>query len=175
MLSTPVSALSYDLIAPSGVLTRGQEVQFIINIDSQGATLTTAEVGLSYENQYLEYISTTPGDALDSITATETTANTLLLSGANGTGFSGAGVFAYVTFKIIATAPGTSELCALFVPETTPTPGPTSAPIPTELPKTGTIENMRFGMIAGSALLLTSIIGFVLLKNSRSAFKNKKH
>ncbi|MEO6508727.1 MAG: cohesin domain-containing protein [Patescibacteria group bacterium] len=175
---TPVSALSYDLIAPSGTLNRGDEVQFIINIDSDGTTVKTATVGMTYESQYIQFVSATPGDAMDSVTSTPGATGTLMLTGINNAGLNGSGVYAYVTFKIIATAAGTTELCALFNPTITPTPAPvtTTAPVvPTALPVTGSASDMRFGTILGSAVLLLSLTSLTLLKRSRSTYSPKKH
>src|SRR6185295_11760111 len=74
-------ALSYDLIPPSGELIRDQNVQFIIDIDTEGTSVTTAQVGLTYDTQYLQYVSTTPGDAMNSISATPNGTNALILNG----------------------------------------------------------------------------------------------
>ncbi len=135
-----VFALSYSLIPPSGSLKQGQEVQFIITIDTGSSTVTTGSVGLSYETQYLQYITTTAGDAMNSVTVTQPSSNQLILNGTNSGGFSGQGDFAFVKFKIIADAPGSTELCALFIPTPSPTtppgttPNPTSPPNPTNPP-----------------------------------------
>ncbi len=50
-------AATFDLIAPSGTLTRGQDVVFTINLDSQGASITSIQTGLTYDTQYLQYKS----------------------------------------------------------------------------------------------------------------------
>lgn len=175
LYSIPVHAVSYDLIAPSGTLTRGQDVQFIVNIDSESTAVSNATIGMTYESQYLQYVSTTPGDAMTSVTVTPSGTGTLLLSGANTSGFNGAGVFAYVTFKIVAEAPGTAELCALFAPSSTPAPVPTTPPAaPTALPVTGTVENTQLVTVLGAVLLLSSIASLTILKRARSSYSPKK-
>jgi len=174
------SAVSYDLIAPEGTLTRGQEVQFIIDIDSQASTLSTAQVGMTYQSQFVQFISATPGDAMVSVTAVPVDASTVMLTGSNSSGFNGTGVFAYVTFKIIADAPGSTELCALFSPSTTPSPVPTVAGVtptvvPTQLPVTGTVQNTQFVTILGTAILLSSLASLSLLRRTKSSYVRKKH
>ena len=175
--ATPVSAVAYDLIAPSGTLTRGQDVQFIINIDSEGTNLTNTQIGMSYETEYLQYVSTTPGDSMTSITAIPSGTNNIIITGSNPDGFNGSGVFAYVTFKIIAAAPGSTELCALFAPTTTPTPSPvpTSPPVVTELPKAGILGSAPMLAATGTALLLTSAASFYILRKPRTTYPYKKH
>ena len=128
-----VNAIIYDLIAPQGTLRRGDQVQFTIYIDTEGATLTTGEIGMNYEIQYLEYISITPGPAMISVVATSQGAGSFLITGTNTSGFNGNDAFAYVNFKLIADAPGSSQLCVLWAPPTSPTP--TSPPFST--PTTG--------------------------------------
>lgn len=128
----PVYAAKYALIPPSGELTRGQEIQFIVTIDTQGKNLTSASVGVTYQTQYLQYISTSPGDAMGVITINQQGSGKFIINGSEPSGFSGQGDFAFITFKIIADAPGETELCALFAPTETPTPTtPGSSPAPT--------------------------------------------
>jgi hypothetical protein len=169
-------AVSYDLIAPSGTLTRGQDVQFAVNIDSESSTVSDTTIGMTYESQYLQYVSATPGDAMTSVTATATDENTLLLTGSNTSGFNGSGTFAYVTFKIIAEAPGTAELCALFSPSTTPAPVPTTPPVvPTALPVTGSVNNTQLATVIGTFLLVSSIASLAMLKRAKSSYSPKKN
>ena len=127
-----VNAIIYDLIAPQGTLRRGDQVQFTIYIDTEGTTVTTGEIGMNYETQYLEYISVTPGPAMTSVVATPQGTGSFLITGTNTSGFNGNDVFAYVNFKLIADAPGSSQLCVLWAPSTSPTPTPkTGALTPT--------------------------------------------
>ena len=166
--ASPVFAdLDFGLIPPSGTLTRGQDVTFIVNLDTQGAKVTSTQIGMTYDPQYLEYISTTPGDAMTTIDAVPSE-NNLIISGSNSEGFTGSGVYAYVTFKIIATTAGSTEICQLYNVTTTPTPAPTSAPVPTELPKSGIGGNTQMLAITGTILLLSSAASFLILKRSKS-------
>ena len=128
-----VNAITYDLFAPQGQLRRGQTVQFTININTEGSTITTGEIGSSYETPYLEYVGITPGAAMTSVVATPQGTGSFLITGTNTAGFNGNDVFAYLDFKIIADSPGSSQLCVLWAPETTPTPSnppinPTAGP-----------------------------------------------
>jgi LPXTG-motif cell wall-anchored protein len=157
-------AVAYDLIAPTDTLTRGQNVQFIVNIDTQGTSVTEQTIGMTFDTQYLQYVSTTPGDAMTAVSVTPGSGQ-LLLNGSNSTGFNGQGAFAYVTFKLIAQAAGSTELCALFQPSGTPAPttAPT-APVPTELPKTGNEANTLPVGILGGVLILGSAGTYLALQ-----------
>lgn len=155
-------ATQFDLIAPSGTLTRGQAVQFTVNVDTQGSSLSTAEIGMTYDTQYLQYVSAVPGDAMTSVSVSQPSAGKLVLDATNSSGYTGSGSFAVVTFNLIAQAPGSTELCALYQ-VTSPTAAPTSttsasSPQPTSLPKTG--ENGSGNMIGIlGALLVAATIG----------------
>jgi len=158
-----VEAAKYDLIAPSGQLSRGQNVQFTINIDTEGKTLTTAKIGMTYQTGPLQYVSTTPGDTFSTVSAETQEGGKIIFTASNPSGFSGKGTFAVVTFKIIATAPGSAELCVLFNPET-PTPPPQV--IPTSLPQTGSVNQTSGGMFLGITLLVLAT-GALVFYNSK--------
>ncbi len=165
-------ALAYDLIPPSGPLERGQDVQFIIDLDTEGNTFTNSSVGMTYDTQYLQYKSATQGDALTALSVSQEGTGQLLLTGTNSAGFNGTGTFAYVTFTLIATAPGSTELCVLTVPSITPTPIATIPPVnPTQLPKTGSVVSGNRSAAIG-AILLASSIGLYLWYN-RSRYDSK--
>lgn len=164
--SSRVFAVKYTLIPPTGDLVRGQTVRFSINVDTQGATIQTGVIGMTYDTQYLEYVSTTPGNAMNSVSASQLGGGKILFSGENTTGFSGTGVFAYVDLKIIAQAPGSTELCVLWAPSPTPTtispttpPGatsaPTSPPAATNLPTSGETKKTAVATSIG--------VGFIIL------------
>jgi LPXTG-motif cell wall-anchored protein len=171
-LFSKVHAVTYDLVAPEGPLRRGNEAQFTIYIDTEDSTVTTGEIGMTYDTAVLEYVSTSPGSAMSSVSKTDTATGKFLLTGTS-VGFKGNDVFAYVTFKIIADKPGSTEICALWAPTASPssTPAPTSPPgtpnptnpLPTALPKTGTTEKGNsIGLIGG--LLFMAGASFILLK-----------
>ncbi|NCO88916.1 hypothetical protein GW881_03295, partial [Candidatus Roizmanbacteria bacterium] len=67
----PAFAIKYDLIPPSGELTRGQQIQFTINIDSEGTSIATTQIGMTYETTVLEYVSTVPGDAMGTVSVSQ--------------------------------------------------------------------------------------------------------
>jgi len=164
LIPLPTYAVRFDLIAPQppeGGFVRGQTVQFTINIDTQGETINSTQIGMTYDTQYLEYVSTNPGDAMTSVSTNNLGEGKLLFDGENQSGFSGQGTFAYVSFKIIAQAPGETELCVLWNPETQPTspPQPTSPLQPTSPPPTsgevkGVYTNSFFGLIFISMFLI---------------------
>jgi hypothetical protein len=157
-------AIKFDLIAPQppeGGFVRGQTVQFTINIDTQGETVNSTQIGMTYDTRYLEYVSTTPGNAMTSVSTNNLGDGKLIFSGENQSGFSGQGTFAYVNFKIIAQAPGETELCVLWNPQNSPTPSPypTSLSQPTSPPPTsgevkGVYTNSFLGLIFISFFLL---------------------
>lgn len=180
----PVYAAKYALIPPADELTRGQEVQFTVTIDTQGKNLTSAAVGITYQTQYLQYISTTPGDAMGAITVSQQGSGKFIINGSEPSGFSGQGDFAFITFKIIADAPGETELCALFAPQTTPvpttpgsSPAPTSeleeetpivtnAPAPTRLPASGSTDATNTALVFALGLLGVFIGMRLIIKRS---------
>lgn len=180
LMSTPFSVLatSFDLIAPSGQLARGQEVKFTININTDGKSLSSTAIGMTYETQYLEYISTAPGNTFTTVSTDVQNGGKLVITGSSATPYSGSGVFAYVTFKIIATSSGSTQLCTLYNPATpTSTPGPSSAPVssptpgqnipaPTSLPKTGETKSASQGIILASFFFVVAGIGFFVFKKT---------
>lgn len=154
-----IYALNFDLVAPSGELQRGQEVKFTINIDTEEKSYSSTQIGMTYETQYLEYVSVSPGDAFTTVSTTPAGDGKIIITGSSSSPYSGSGVFAYVTFKIIAAGPGSTQLCALFNPEITPT----SPPNPTALPTTGVVANIS-QIILGSVFLALASAGFIIFK-----------
>ena len=162
-----VLATTFDLIAPSGELVRGQEIKFTINIDTEGRSLSSISVGMKHETQYLEYVSTLPGDSFTTVSADVQDGGKLLITGSSTTPYSGSGTYAYVTYKLIATGPGSTELCALYNPETpTATPALTSSPVPTSLPKSGETKSVSQGIILAAFFLITAAGGFFVFKKT---------
>lgn len=163
-------ALTYGLIPPSGELTVGQNADFTISIDTEGQNLTTATVGMTYQTGFMQYVQTTKGNTLDQVSAQETTPGTIIFTGTKSSGFTGAGDFAKVTFKITATSQ-TNEVCALFIPQSSPAPQPTSppgpqptsppaptqGPVPTALPQTGSSQNNSILFVIGLGII--SVVG----------------
>lgn len=173
-IPSSVLATTFDLIAPSGQLTRGQEVKFTINIDTEGKSLSSTSIGMTHETQYLEYVSVSPGDTFTTVSASVQDGGKLIINGSSASPYSGAGTYAYVTFKLIATAPGSTQLCALFNPSSpTATPAPTSPPgsnptspppVPTSLPKTGSSESVTKGAALASLFIIIAAGSFFVFK-----------
>lgn len=177
-LTKDALALTFDLIAPSGQLQSGQDVVFTINIDTEGKSYSSTQIGMTYETQYLEYVSVAVGNTFTTVSADPQTGGKIVISGSSASGYSGSGAYAYVTFKIIAAAPGSTQLCALYNPEVTPTlapnaptstpvPGaPTSPPsLPTALPTSGDINGVGRGFTLGLVFLVLAGGGFFVFKN----------
>lgn len=163
-------ALTFDLVAPSGELTRGQDVKFTININTEGKSMSSTSIGMTYVTQYLEYVSVAPGNSFTTVSADVQGDGKLILTASSTAPYSGSGVFAYVTFKLVATGAGSTQICALYNPETptsTPVPaGPTSPPAPTALPKTGEGSSTVQGIVLASLFLTAAGIGLFVFKKT---------
>lgn len=169
------AAIDFELFPPEGALSRGQEIQFVITVNTNGASITTAQIGLTYKTVDLQYLSTTPGSAFSSVSVSQLGGGKLLFTKSDTVPFSGSGDFAYVNFKIIAEKPGSSDLCVLWAPSPTPStpstatpvPGqPTAVPtaIPTRLPTSGSTDQTdRMGMF-GMLLLISALAFFAIPK-----------
>ena len=164
LLPTKTFALTFDLIPPSGQLERGQEIKFTINIDTEGKSYTSTQIGMTYDTQYLEYVSISPGDTFTTVSSQPQDGGKMIIIGSSTNGYSGSGVFAYVTFKIIAASAGSTQLCTLFNPDTTPTIAPTSPPKPTVLPTSGETNGAIKSFLIGTVFLALAGSGFLIFK-----------
>jgi hypothetical protein len=164
LLPTKAFALTFDLIPPSGQLKQGQEIKFTINIDTEGKSYASTQIGMTYDTQALEYVSVSPGDTFATISSQPQDGGKMIITGSSTNGYSGSGVFAYVTFKIIATSPGSTQLCALFNPDATPTIAPTSPPKPTALPTSGETNGAIKSFLMGTVFLALAGSGFLIFK-----------
>lgn len=171
--TSSVNALTYDLIAPDGELVRGQDVKFTVNVNTEGNSLSSASIGMTYETQYLEYVSVAPGDSFTTVSADVQAGGKLILTASSTSPYSGSGVFAYVTFKLIATGAGSTQICALFNPDTPPTVAPTtppnqptSPPAPTALPKTGESSSTVQGAVLASIFFMAAGISLFVFKKT---------
>ena len=127
LLAKPALAIKFSLIAPTGTLKRGDTARFTVQIDTQGETVYSTEIGANYQSQYIEFKQALPTDDFPTINVKRLSDSSLLISGSNPSGFNGQGIFTYLEFQIIADAPGSAQLCSLFAP--TPTSGyPTTPP-----------------------------------------------
>jgi hypothetical protein len=173
--SRSAMAIAFDLVAPSGTLTRGQEVQFTVNIDTQGSTVTTTQAGITYDTQYLQYSSTVPGETMNSVTVTDLGDGKILLNATNTSGFSGTGVLARVNFLLIAQSAGETSLCTLWAPTPTPTTTTTTTTsttnVPTQLPVSGTMTKTYLGLGLGAFFLLAAAGNLYL--NHKFFYKQK--
>lgn len=171
-----VLAVAYDLIPPSGPLQRGQDVDFIIDLDSGGTPFYSGTVGLQYDTQYLQYRTAVQGDILDSLVVTQQDNSTLVLTGTNTAGYNGLGTFATITFTLIATAPGSTQLCTLIEVPTSPTPipsspvNPTLRPSPTQLPQSGSATAGTATAVAGILFLIGSFAMYTWLNRKKHAW-----
>ena len=159
-------AVTFDLLAPSGQLSRGQDAVFTVNIDTEGHSLTSTQIGMTYDPSVLKYVSTSPGNTLTTVSADPQDGGKIVISGSSTSGYSGSGSFAVVTFNIIAQSSGSTQLCALYNPTNpTTTPNPLS-PVPTALPVTGSFVESSRGIISGLAMIAIAIVSFILFKKA---------
>ncbi len=169
-------AVKFDLIAPTGTLSRGGNATFTVTVDTQGSSLTETQVGMTYDNTVLKYTSITPDNTFSNVSATQQSDGTLLLNGTNGTAFSGSGNFADVTFSIIAQSAGSTQLCTLFAPSPTTiaptTVGTTTTPAPTALPKTGSTDEADKTTTLGFLFIGATVLLFLV---SKILFKQPVH
>lgn len=170
-------ATKFDLIPPSGTLTRGQNITFTINIDTEGASVTSIQSGLTFDSTLLQYVSVTPGAAMGSVVADTTTYGTgkVLLTGTNASGYNGTGVFATVVFTIIAESSGSTEICSLWLPTPTVTPGPTAIaatapPQPTALPTTGSEDSKNTAVAIAVSFIAAAGGVFYLSQKQKYSF-----
>ena len=123
---------------------------------------------MTYDTNYLEYINTLPGDTFNTITTDNLGDGKIVFYGNSSTGFSGSGKFTDVTFKLIAQAPGSTELCVLWNPSTQPTAAsqPTAAPRTTNAAPVSGLNNYsnKLNLIAAGFITLST--GLLLLNNS---------
>ena len=158
-------ALTFDLIAPSGELIRGQETKFTINIDTEGRSFTSTQIGMTYDVNFLEYVSTSPGSTFTTVAADPQDGGKIIITGSSTSGYTGSGSFAFVTFRIIAQSPGSTQLCALYNPTNpTPTSLPPGVPTPTSLPRSGSFTESGRGIISGLVMIIIAITGLVVFK-----------
>lgn len=157
-------AVTYDLLAPSGQLVRGQDVNFTINIDTEGHSFSSTQIGMTYDTAILEYVSVSPGSTFTTVAADLQENGRIIITGSSTSGYSGSGSFAVVTFNIIAQSSGSTQLCTLFNPST-PTPT-TAAPAPTNLPKSGSFAESGRGIISGLVMVAIAVISLILFKKA---------
>lgn len=146
------AAPSYSLVAPSTGITRGQNVQFTIRIDTAGESVTNTTAGLRYDTKYLKYVGVQAGEAATSVTGTESTTGEIILNGTSNN-FSGEGAYAHVTFTIVADAPGGTQICSVFTPSNSPSSNASTTSTqsrPSTLPQSGAAETTLLAMIAAT-------------------------
>ena len=180
VFSKNIFATTYDLYLPEGPYNRGDEFQLTISVDTEGGSIESAEIGATYDTEFLEFLTVTPGDTFSTITATPLGGGELIISASNSSGFSGQGTFAYINFKIIASAPGATEICTLWEPSpttqpttppgqptiqpTTPPGQPTTAPQPTP----GNEKPLVYMAIGGLLFVLTASGAFTFLNSKKN-------
>lgn len=170
----PILATTFDLYASTPPpYNRGQEITFTINIDTEGASLTNAAIGMTYDTQYLELVNTLPGQTFPTITTDNLGGGKLVFYGQSSTGFSGQGKFVDVVFKLIAQAPGSTELCVLWNPETTPTPKSEITPTKSEINPTSQPKPPVSG--EGKTTLTLSTVGGIITTAALFSLMHRRH
>lgn len=161
IFSSKVNATTFDLyVSTQPPYNRGQEITFTININTEGATLNNTSIGMTYDTQYLQYLNTIPAGSFETVTTDNLGDGKLVFYGSSTNGFSGQGKFVDVVFKLIAQAPGSTELCVLWNPQQNPTP--TTAPQPTSLPRSGNNNPFKKAGIMGAVFIFLTTNLFLL-------------
>lgn len=164
--------MTFDIQAPTGTLTRNQDYDFTVTVDTQGQPLTTTMADVTYDSTVLQLVSVANGNFFTNISYTQPDSTRVRLTGTNTAAKSGAGTFAVVKFKIIAASPGSTTLCTVSPVEPTPTLAPTvpvptsppvtSAPIPTTIPKAGALT-WQMGSLIALGLITLGVVGMMIL------------
>lgn len=129
----PIKALavSFFLTEPEPPFSQDQEIEYTININTQGETLTSIEAEMIFDTDYLEYISTTAGAIFPNVSADEIESGILQISATvnpGDPGVTGTGTFAVVRYRLTGSPQDDVELCAVTVVTPTPSPSPTTPP-----------------------------------------------
>lgn len=179
----PESVLAVELSveAPQETLQIGQVFDFIVNIDTEGESITKQEFYIVYEDEYLELQSggVYAGDFFENVQYSPVEAGKIYVVATNSTPKSGTGTVAIVKFKIIAEAPGSAVLCAVLpitptptiqpttpqntpLPTSTPVPGTTVYPTPTALPQSGSVQQvLMYSFIAFGFILIAGALRMI--------------
>lgn len=168
--------IRFTLQAPTKELTRGQTVTFLINVDTQGASLSSTAIAADYETQYLQFEQAMPGNTFSVIKSSPLSEGLVLIEGSSDPAFSGQGVFAYLNFKLIAQAPGETELCVLsnpastaitLTPATAISPPTPTAIVTTNLPKTGSAKTGNIAKFFGITFITVALTALTLKRLNR--------
>jgi len=164
-IAVSVNAIDISTEAPQEQLVRGQVFDWKVNIDTQGESITKQEFYFTYETQYLELQGTLySGGFFDNVSYSQVESGKLYVVGESSTAKSGSGVVAVAKMKIIASAPGTSQLCAVLPITPTPTGQPTATPAPTSPYATSTPRPTVLPTSGGGGQLLSfAFFGLIFL------------
>lgn len=181
-----VSATRFTIVAPTGTLQSGTQVPFTINIDTEGTTLTTTQTDVQLNPTYIQFQGVTPAALFPTLAVSNPSADTVRIAGTVETGTSGVngtGTFATMIARMTATSSGTTTLASIvslptltLTPTTPITPTtviyPTNTPVVntpppiSELPRTGTTENITMGIGIGIIFVLSGLSLTKLLTRS---------
>lgn len=150
-----VLAIYISTEAPQEVLVRGQVFDWKINIDTQGESIKKQEFYFTYEKEYVEFQSLLAGDFFDNVSYSKVEEGKLYVIGESSAPKSGSGLVAIAKMKIIASAPGASQLCAVVPITPTPTGQPTNTPAPTSPYATNTPRPTVLPTSGGGGQLLS--------------------
>lgn len=162
LITSVQAATKFNLVQPNSQVNRGDTIKFTITVDTQGESVASTSVGVAYNSSDLQFVGVEKGNTFTTVTGVPTSGSTagtsnLIVSGTSSPGFNGTGDYAYVSFKIIATSAGSTQLCSLFTPQSTPTIIP-----PTSLPQTGSTTATLFPILIAVPIIIGAL--FVLFK-----------
>lgn len=164
-------AVTLSVEAPQDVLTQGQTFDFKVNIDTKGTSISKENILFTYDKQYVQFDGVVEaGDFFDNVAFAKKTEGEVIIVADSQAAKSGSGLVAVVKLKIIATAPGSAQLCAATTMSITPTkslPTPTNYKSPTSIPVkkppvTGSFENSLFTGAAGMVIISLAMLFWFL-------------
>jgi len=157
-------AIDISTEAPQEVLIRGQVFDWKVNINTQGESIKKQEFYFTYEKDYIEFQSLLAGDFFDNVSYSKVKEGKLYVIGESSSPKSGSGLVALAKMKIIAEAPGASQLCAVLPITPTPTGQPTATPAPTSPYATSTPRPTALPTSGAAGQVLSyAFFGFVFL------------
>lgn len=158
--------VDFSLELPQEQLVRGQVFDWKVNITVEDETVTKEEFYFTYDANLLERQEFLAGDFFENVSYTEVEKGKLYVVGESNTPKSGSGLVAVARMKIIASEPGSAQLCAVLRITPSPTQSPTSpsaTPVPTSPPpRPGNFRNfLNYAFLGTLFLALATVVRLI--------------
>ena len=165
--SKVLGKVDFSIEVPQEQLVRGEVFDWKVNITVEGETVTREEFYFTYDANSLELQEFLAGDFFNDVSYTEVEKGKLYVVGTSNTPKSGSGLVAVAKMKIIASEPGSAQLCAVLRITPTPTQPPTT-PIPTTSiptsppPRSGNFRNfLNYAFLGTIFLALATVVRLI--------------